>query len=391
MNLLTIKLSFNQKRFLFSASFLALMSLSQHPGILTYLFTIFALIIQFIVWKSVSTFEPHSTKDVHFSLVIFTLFILPFSIFFNFSIIQLLWDVFIWSHSTHPYSVIPTDPLIAKAQSALLFDYLPNKFELSTTPAPLLIGLKPIFILYKKIGLFGTLIISKLVLASIFALLVDYAIPNKFKLFWLFNPLIWILAISQADFSLLGFISFGFGLYFYQQTEFQNAFFIWGFTALFGFEYVLLILFITSLDKKFNYIFYSLFSSFIWVILIWDNQAIYSYFFQSSLQHSLVYKFFPSLVSYNFYLIFLFYISLAIAVILITYLLKQKSTIENSDQTISYFEWILNRKKYLLLFSSIALSLLFYQSFHFTFIWALFATLFASQYYYLKQSEPIQN
>jgi len=361
------------------------MSLSQNPSTSLYIAAFFAMIAQIIIWKSVSQFQPNSRKEVLNSIILFTLFSLPFSIFFNFSIIQLLWDVFIWSHSIHPYSVTPTDPLIAKAQSALLFDYLPNKFGLSTTPAPLLIGLKPIFFLYKKIGLFGTLFTSKILIAISFAFFIDYTIPNKFKFFWLFNPIIWFFAISQADFNLLGFICFGFGFYYFRQLEYQNAFFIWGFTALFGFEYVLLILFITSMDKKFNYLIYSLFSSFIWILLIWDKQAIYSYFFQSSLQHSLLYQLFPAFVTYNFFITILFYISLVLFVVLSGLSVNRSATNEINSENSSYFEWLRSRKSTLIVISSVTLILFVQYSFNYTLIWALFAALFASQCIYLEQ------
>ncbi|NCP84964.1 MAG: hypothetical protein GW809_09040 [Bacteroidetes bacterium] len=360
------------------------MSLSQNPSCSLYFVAVLAVVAQIIIWNSVSLFQPNSKKEVISSLFLLTLLCLPFSIFFNFSIIQLLWDVFIWSHSIHPYSITPTDPLIAKAQSALLFDYLPNKFEVTTTPVPLLIGLKPIFFLYKKIGLFGTLFSSKILLALIFAFFIDFTIPNKFKYFWLFNPIIWVFAISQADFTLLGFLSFGFGLYFYRQFEFQNAFFIWGLTALFGFEYVLLILFITSLEKKYNYLMYSIISSIIWVILIWDNQAIYSYFFISSEQQSLLYQFFPSLKEYNFYLSILLYFTLGTITIVSGLLLSQSDSNDIKKNNNSYFEWLRTKRNNLFLFSSILLILFIQNSFNYTLIWSFFAAISASQFYYLE-------
>ena len=240
------------------------------------------------------------------------------------------------------------------------------------------------FFLYKKIGLFGTLFSSKILLALIFAFFIDFTIPNKFKYFWLFNPIIWVFAISQADFTLLGFLSFGFGLYFYRQFEFQNAFFIWGLTALFGFEYVLLILFITSLEKKYNYLMYSIISSIIWVILIWDNQAIYSYFFISSEQQSLLYQFFPSLKEYNFYLSILLYFTLGTITIVSGLLLSQSDSNDIKKNNNSYFEWLRTKRNNLFLFSSILLILFIQNSFNYTLIWSFFAAISASQFYYLE-------
>lgn len=274
---------------LFTALFIPLLLLSQSPTLKLALLGGFSFLFLSFIWFKSHDFQGLDSRSFIQLVVIFTLTVLPFSIFYNHHFIRLLWDTYIGSNGTHPYTVLPIDPLIGKGQSTVLFNLLELKDKFSTTSPALLIALRPLHFLVKSGDLFLPLIFSKILLSSFLWFTVwkikDYiGIP-----FWLYNPFIWIIGLSQADFELIGLISFAWGYFYFREKEFQNAYLIWGLSSTFGFPYLILVAFFLILNKHYNYLGYLILTAAIWLFMAWDSSGFYNYYFVSQWLDSLPY------------------------------------------------------------------------------------------------------
>lgn len=314
-NLITFSTS--SKIFTFLALLFVLLNLSKQPFNSNFALTIGSISLLLFIWISLFNSLQISKSQYFFLGTLLILFSLLFSINWNKSIIQLLWDTFIESHGIHPYLYYPSSSEIAKALQSQLFQFLDSKNAISSTPIPLLIAFKPLYWLYKQIGFAYSIISIKIIIGLIYVFFV-YQVSSKNRLlFWLFNPIIWIFGISQGDVSIFGFILFLFGIFSYMQKLEEQAYAIWGIVSLFGFEYVLLLIGLFVILEPRKKLIYFFISAFIWVGILWDFSAYYTFLFNDNLRASLFYRLIPhltnyylilSLFSYFFFCIWIFFL-----------------------------------------------------------------------------------
>lgn len=274
---------------LFAALCIPLLLLSQSPVFKHLVLGGISFVFLCFIWLKSSDFQTLDSRSFLQLVVILTLTILPFSIFYNHHIIRLFWDTYIGSNGIHPYTVLPIDPLIGKGQSTVLFNLLELKDSFSTTSPALLIALRPLHFLVKSGDLFLPLILSKILLSSLLWFTV-WKIRDYIEIpFWLYNPFIWIIGLSQADFELIGLISFAWAYFYFRENEFQNAYLIWGLSITFGFPYLILVTSFLVLNKHYKYVGYLILTAAIWLFIAWDSAGFYTYYFVSQWLYSLPY------------------------------------------------------------------------------------------------------
>lgn len=309
MNTILDKLPLQFRLVLYTIVFVLFLQLSKYQGLYhsVFSFTLTGLVVW--IWSSFKSVSGLSVNQHFLILSILSIISLTFSIHWNKTGIDLMWDIFILNHSIHPYLYTPVDPTIGKAQSALLFEFLSDPFSHSTTPLPLLVAFKPFYWFYKQVGLGYSILGLKLVLISMYASFIYYTASSRMNLFYIINPFIWLIGISQADPNVIGYILSTFGFYLYKSQQKVEALLLWGTTSLFGFEYVLLFTSVFLLIKttKSDIVYFAS-SAFIWMIILWDTDAYKQFLFQSTDCLTTLQSHFRLLENSNIWVISLLYV-----------------------------------------------------------------------------------
>lgn len=215
-------------------------------------------------------------------LLINSILMLTFPIFFSYQFVQGLWDAFLSSYGLNPHLLSAIDPQIGRGVTSILYSMLENKTRPSNLAPAIQIILQPFYVLYSNTNFLTVLLAFKLFLLS-FAGFIWYRfrnISNCTRIFVL--PALWLLGFSQANPELLGLLLFIWG--YLSISEFNDTTLglaILGIVSLFGLPYFLLSLCIIHHYKLSKSIWVFGISLLVWLAIPFNFEALFHWAFFS--------------------------------------------------------------------------------------------------------------